>query len=267
MHVRRACRGVVPEPAPEARELAVALRSGNAIVAAAVEAQEPAGAQPSGAAEPKPTVDLLRWRAKWYASGCDGIGDLDGYQRKGLAEDAASDLTAALDMLASAQQERDEARQRERETMAACVRQIEDANAFKRHAVEVASKAERDSAQAQIATLTIQRNGTLLALEDAQAQIAALTARAEQLQREADETVMLAECPGVSSLKELAQELACRAQRIIALEHRERAAFDAAWDALESFVDGYYQPFDREAEWAAYLAASTPAADTPMQKE
>lgn len=63
---------------------------------------------------------------------------------------------------------------------------------------------------------------------------------AEELEcakREADEAVMLAECPGVSSLKELAQELAHRAQCILDLEAAWRAAGDQAADYIRKHAE------------------------------
>lgn len=48
-------------------------------------------------------LDLLRSRAQWYRDGCDGLEDVDGYLREGLAADAAGDLDTALAIIADLQ--------------------------------------------------------------------------------------------------------------------------------------------------------------------
>lgn len=46
-----------------------------------------------------PSIRLLRERATWYAEGCEGLEDRERYFREDLADDAASDLAAALAIL------------------------------------------------------------------------------------------------------------------------------------------------------------------------
>jgi hypothetical protein len=51
------------------------------------------------APSPNRNIQHLQARADWYADGCDGLEDVEGYKREGLMQDAATDLQNALDLL------------------------------------------------------------------------------------------------------------------------------------------------------------------------
>lgn len=152
---------------------------------------------------------------------------------------------------------------------------LDRANAYSK--AQDAAEAERDALRLEAETLREANAANIRELHRADALIGAARQEADVLRgqlaeqaRERDEAVMLAECPGVSTLKELAQELAHRAQRIIALEGRMREAFDAGRESLMSYVDGYYAPFTEaqaDADFTAWQSQRLASSGTTQGQE
>ena len=261
MHVRRACRGVVPEPAPEAHEQrcqcphtdawACAKATEQKTVAcwcdcheperhriereyyerkqAEAAAQEPAGAQPSGAAEPKPYCRCAGpdKAIESCACTCHAITPETGSpEASPCAQQAPPETRSVAEIEAwnATWKAGYDAAHRDRGWRT--FQEVRDENAALRAALASAQQ-ERDHNWQCFTTQLAEYRKVAEERDSAQAQIAALTARAEQ------------------------------AAVLLGMARNGLASVRDSTDEWRSQCDPVCHDI------AAWLAASTPAADTP----